>query len=349
MKTVHIGKVPVGDDHPVALMAEIGTFFNRDIALARDYLAQVATAGVPLFKTEILHDAGVCLRASGLNITFSHATGKQVESYRALIERKTVPLADYARLFAECRGHGIPFVASVYDFEGVDFLVREGGAALKIARHNMAHLPLIEYCAKTRLPVIFDAGLVYLDELSRAVRIAQSEGAPVIINHHPGPNPTPAGRQNLRVMQTWKQTFDVPVGLSCHYRGDEILYAAVGLGANLIEKGVVDDNARIEQDVVSALNLSELKSFHDKLLNCSASLGSRFPQIAEPRDLNTRKGLVAHRAIAESEVLGFDNCGFAWPPLGVKSEHWELVAGRHAARALAEGEVIRWEDVRFGK
>ncbi len=349
MNTVHIGKVPVGDDHPVALMAEIGTFFNQDIALARDYLAKVADAGVPIFKTEILHDPDVCLRASGLNITFNHAAGKQVEPYRALIERKTVPLSGYAQLFAECRALGIPFVASVYDFEGIDFFVREGGAALKIARHNMAYLPLIEACAKTGLPVIFDAGIVYLDELARAVRVAQSAGAEVIINHHPGANPTPAERQNLRVLQTWKQTFDVPVGLSCHYRGDEILYAAVGLGVNLIEKGVVDDNTRVEQDVVSALNLSELRAFHQKLLNCSAALGSRFPQITEPRDLNTRKGLVARRAIATGERLDLGNCSFAWPPIGVNSEDWHLVAEHNAARCIDPGEAICWEDVHFAK
>jgi sialic acid synthase SpsE len=348
MKTVYIGRVPVGDDHPVALAAETGTYFNQDIGLARDYLAKVVEAGVPLFKTEILHDPDVCLRASGLNITFNHATGKQVESYRALIERKIVPLADYAKLFAECRKVEIPFIASVYDFEGVDFFVKEGGAALKIARHNMAHLPLIEYCAKTGLPVIFDAGLVYLDELARAVRIAQAAGAPVIINHHPGPNPTPAERQNLRVIQTWKQTFDVPVGLSCHYRGEEILYAAVGIGANLIEKGVVDDNTRVEQDVVSALNLSDLKGFHERLLNCSAALGARFPQIAEPRDLNTRKGLVAARDIAAGEKLTVESCGFAWPPLGVKSEDWSSVEGQTAARSLSAGEAITWKDVHFG-
>lgn len=349
MKTVHIGKVPVGDEHPVVLVAEVGTYFNQDIGLARDYLQKVAAAGVPVFKTEILHNPDVCLRASGLNITFNHATGKQVESYRALIERKTVSLSDYAKLFAECRALDIPFVASVYDFEGVDFFVREGGAALKIARHNMAHLPLIEFCAKQGLPVIFDAGLVYLDELARAVRIAQAEGAPVIIHHHPGPNPTPAEKQNLRVIQTWKQTFDVPVGISCHYRGDEILYAAVGLGVNVIEKGVVDDNTRVEQDVVSAINLSDLREFNQKLLNCSAALGARLPVIPEPRDLNTRKGLVALRDIAGGEPLTLDNCGFAWPPLGVKSEDWSLVSGRLAGRSVAAGEAIRWEDIRFAE
>ena len=347
MKTVYLGNVPVGDEHPTVLTAEIGTFFNQDLGLAHEFLARIHEAGVPVFKTEILHDPDVCLRSSGLNITFNHATGKTVENYRQLIERKTVPLSGYAQLFATCRDLGVPFIASVYDFTGVDFLVKEGGAAIKIGRHNMAHHPLIEYSARTGLPLIFDAGLVYLDELAKAVRIAQAEGAPVIINHHPGPNPTPAERQNLRTIQTYKQTFDVPIGLSCHYRGDEILYAAVGAGVNLIEKGVVDDNTRVEQDVVSALNFEDLKGFLQKLAHCSAALGARFPQIPEPRDLNTRKGMVASRDIPAGETLSLENVGFAWPPLGIKSEDWPIAAGRPAALNLSRGDVIDWKHVRF--
>ncbi len=346
---VHVGSVPVGDGYPVALAAEIGTYFNQDLGLAKEYLTRIVEAKVPLFKSEILHDPDVCLKDSGLNITFSHATGKQVENYRALIERKTVPLSAYAELFEACREAGLPWIASVYDFEGIDFLVKEGGAAIKIARHNIAHLPLIAYSARTGLPVIFDAGLVYLDELARAVRVAQKEGAPVIINHHPGPNPTPAAGQNLRVIQTWKQTFGVPVGLSCHYRGEEILHAAVGLGANLIEKGVVDDNTRVEQDVVSAVNLSELAGLNQRLLNSSAALGARLPQIPEPRDLNTRKGLVARSAISAGDKLTLANVGFAWPPLGIESELWGRIEGGSATRSLTAGEPIRWNDVQFAR
>lgn len=348
MKTVWIGKCPVGDEHPVALVAEIGTFYNQDMELARAFLGAVAAAGVPVFKTEILHDADVCLRASGLETGYNHATGRKVEDYRRLIERKTVPLADYARLFAECRALGMPFVASVYDFEGVDFFCQEGGAAIKIARHNITHLPLIRYCAQKGLPLIFDAGLVYVDELARAVRVAESEGAPIIINHHPGANPAPPERHHLRVMQMWKDTFDVPVGLSCHYRGDEIPFVAVGVGANLIEKGVVDDNNRVEQDVVSALPVSELPEFQARLLRCSAALGSRKPFIPEPRDLNTRKGLFARHSIAAGEALSLENVGFAWPPLGIPVHEWDGIVGQHASRAINEGEVIRWQDVQFG-
>jgi sialic acid synthase SpsE len=242
----------------------------------------------------------------------------------------------------------LPFIASVYDFEGIDFLVAEGAAGLKISRHNLTHLPLVAHAARSGLPVILDAGLCYLDELARTVQTAQREGVSgLIINHHPGMQPTPPERHNLRVMQTWKQTFNVPVGLACHYRGDELVFASIGLGANFIEKGVVEDNTRVEQDVVSATNLADLPALWQRMRNCSAALGATLPQIDEPRNLNTRRGLVARRAITAGEMLTLENVGFAWPPLGIRVEDWESVAKRPAHRALAAGEVIAWGDVRF--
>jgi sialic acid synthase SpsE len=344
---VKIGNVRVGGGAPCVLAAEIGTFFNQDIGLAREYLARIVEAGVPLFKTEVLHDPEVCLRSSGLEIKFHHAGGTQVEEYRRLIERKTVPLRDYEKLFAAAREAGIPFIASVYDFEGVDFFVKQGGGALKIARHNITHLPLIRYCAGTGLPVLFDAGIVYLHELAAAVHAARTHGeGGVIVNHHPGPNPTPAEGQNLRAIATYKQIFDAPVGLACHYRGDEILYTAIGLGADLLEKGVVDDPDRVEQDVVSATRLSELPDLARKVRACAAALGERLPPIKEPRDLNTRKGLAARVALPAGTPLTLENVRFAWPPLGIAAEYWDVVEKREAARDLAPGEPIRWEDVR---
>jgi len=345
---LQLGHVPVGGGAPCVLAAEIGTFFNQDIGLAKDYLARIVAAGVPLFKTEILHDPGVCLRDSGLEIKFNHAAGARIEDYRRLIERKVVPLADYEKLFAMARDAGIPSIASVYDFSGVDFFVKQGGAALKIARHNITHLPLIRYCAATGLPVIFDAGIVYLHELATAVHAARGHGSGgVIINHHPGPNPTPAEGQNLRAIPAYKEIFQAPVGLSCHYRGDEILYTAIGLGADLIEKGVVDDPDRVEQDVISATRLDDLPELMRKVRACAAALGERLPPIKEPRDLNTRKALVARIPIPAGSPLTLENAAFAWPPLGIPAELWDIVEGRAAAKHLPAGEPIRWPDIAF--
>lgn len=347
-ETVRLGGVLVGDGHPTVVVAEIGTFFNQNLDLALSYLAQVAEAGAPVFKTEILHNPNVTLKNSGLTHKYRHARGTESEDYRALIERKCVPLSDYRTLFSRCRDLAIPYIATVYDFEGVDFLTEQGAAAVKIARDNLNNIPLIRHAARTGMPVIFDAGNVYFDEVARAVRLAQDQGAGgVIVNHHPGSNPAPASAHNMRVMQTYKKSLGVPVGLACHYRGDELLYLAVGMGANLLEKGVVDDPDRIEQDLVSAASLTETKSIIDKVRNCWEAIGQAPAVINEPRDLSSRKGLVAAQPISEGEKLSQENLHFAWPPLGISVENWDEVVGRRATRSIAAEEVISWNDVSF--
>jgi sialic acid synthase SpsE len=151
----------------------------------------------------------------------------------------------------------------------------------------------------------------------------------------------------MRVMQTYKEALRIPVGLSCHYRGDEILYLAVGMGANLLEKGVVDDPDRSEQDLVSAAKLAELRDIVRKVDNCSRAIGQAPARHAEPRDLSVRKGLVARCAIRAGDVLGDENLSFAWPPVGISVAYWDLVSGHRAARDLKASEPVRWSDIQF--
>lgn len=349
VRTVDLGGVTIGDSHPTAFVAEVGTFFNSDIDVAKQYLRRVADAGAPIFKTEILHDADVCLPNTGLQHVFNHAGGSTTEDYRALIERKIVPLKKYAELFDLCRSLGMPFIASVYDIAGIDFLVEQKAAGLKIARTSIDNVPLIRHAARTGMPVIVDTGFCTMEEIGRAAGLVKAEGAPLILNHHPGRNPCPPEHHHLRFMQTLKEAFQVPVGLACHYRGDEILYVAVGMGCNLLEKGVDLNPDRAEQDLVSAAAFSELKSIIDKVRNCSLAVGTTPIPIPEPRDLSARMCLVSARRLKKGERLDIGNVRFAWPPVGISVAHWDLVQSCALLRDVDAGTPLMWSDVDFSR
>jgi len=344
---VKIGNIPIGDGFPTALMAEIGTFFNQDIELATSFLKSIISSGANIFKTEILHDPDICLKEN-INAKYNYSGGTKNENYRELIERKVVSLKKYEELFSICRDYEFPFVCSVYDTIGIDFVVDMGGSGIKFARDNVSNIGLLRYAAKTDLPIIIDAGNLYLSEIAQALEVVNEYNSNnVIICHHPAANPAPSNVHNLKVINSYKRIFKVPVGLSCHYRGDEIMYAAVAVGANIIEKGVVDNPDKIEQDLVSALKIDDLPKVVSKIRNCYEAMGKDTWDVLEPRDKISWKGMVAKTNILEGDEFKLQNIGFAFPPKGIPANHWDVIDGKCANRNIKKGEILKWEYIDF--
>ncbi len=346
--TVHLGDVPVGDSHPTVFVAEIGSFFKKDIELAMESLSRVADAGAPVFKTEILHSADVVLPDTGLTHTYSHASGKKTQDYRALIEERVTPLKDYERIFRACADLKMPIIASVFDFSGVDFMKDMKAAGIKLSRNYINHLPLLEYAAKSGLPVILDVGEAYFSETCRATELIIGAGAPMILNHHPGPTPSLAAIHNLRLISTYKQALSIPVGLSCHYRGDLMLYAATIAGANLLEKGICADPDQPEADIVSAAPFSDLPRILENVRECWLALGDGKVRQWPDRDVSGQAGMVADKGIAKGATLKSTDVRFAWPSVGISAEHFRLVESRTVQRDVEEGAPITWEDMGLG-
>lgn len=343
---VKIGELVVGKTNPPLFVAEIGTFFNQDMDKAERLMDLSIKGGADVFKTEILHTPDICLKDTGLIHKYNHAKGVQKENYRALVERKVVPLTSYSKLFDLCRQRRMPFVASVYDLEGIDFLVAEGGAGIKIARDNINNIPLLRHAGETGLPVIMDVAGHYLDEIARAVKIVRASGnGGVILNHHPAMNPATFEAHNLRVINTYASIFNLPTGLACHFRGEQMIYLAVAMGASFIEKGIFDNPDAVEQDVVSALEISRLAGVVKKMKDCWTALGDGQITGSEERDESTWKGLVAKKDIKKGDPLDKYSLGFAWPPIGISVAHWDLVCGKKAAADIDKNTAIDWSMV----
>jgi len=357
---IRLGPFPLAPDRPPVFLAEIGGFFGQDLELAREMIGRIVDAGraVPhqpmALKTEILHDPEVCLPGDTLETYASKAGEVKRENYRALVERKVLPLDHYAALFALCREAGTPFVVSVYDFAGADFGVEQGAASLKIASGNLVHVPLIRHCAgrcaDAGLTLVIDTGRAALAEVDRAVGVARAAGCEaVVVEHSPDGHPALPKAHNLRMIETYARTFGLPVGLSDHHVGLEMLYMAVALGASVIEKGVHVAPDELDIDISHTMDLADLPRVLQALRDAWLALGKPVRDPADPIEgvigTSQRACLVAARDLSPGDAVGLDTVRFAWPCLGIPVQHWDLVEGWTLAREVAAGTPIGWSDV----
>jgi sialic acid synthase SpsE len=355
-----LGPHPLAADAPPVFLAEIGGFFGQDYGLAEQMVRRIIACGreVPqqpmALKTEVLHDPDVCLPGDTLETYASKSGEVKQENYRALVERKAFPLAHYAALLAICRDAGMPVVLSVYDFAGADFAVAEQAAALKIASGNVVHVPLIRYCAtrcaEAALPLVIDTGRATLAEVHQALDVARAAGClDIVVEHSPDGHPALPQAHNLRILQTYARAFDLPVGLSDHHVGLEMLYMAVALGATVVEKGVHVAPDALDIDISHTMDMADLPRLLRTLYDSWRAMGrpTRNPadRIEGVIGTSQRACLVARRDLAPGDTIGLETMRFAWPCLGIPVQYWDLVAGWAVTRPVAAGRPVGWQDV----
>lgn len=347
MKSFLIDRLRVDDNEPPLFFPDIGTFFNQDMAQAESLVRRLHAGGASLIKGEILHDADIALDDSTTEVYLGNDGTARQERNRELIERKVVPFSSYEKLFGLCQSLDMGFLLSVYDFRGAEFARDIGASALKVASSNIVHRPLIEYIARLGLPIIIDTGKSSLEEIARAVQWAEDAGASAImVQHSPEAPPSPLTNHNLRMLPALRQVFDRPVGLSDHHAGEEMLYAAVALGAHAVEKGIIPDDMCEDQDVFHALPVSMFEEVYAKCRRIQIALGVNMRYLLRDSKKHPyRMGLVASKDMLPGGVLSLSNVRFAFPAKGIPVEHWDLVKGWRVRCELTGGQVIRWQDV----
>lgn len=342
---VDISGVKVGEGQPVRIAAEIGTYFGQDIVQAKEYVRVAKESGVEFLKTEILHDLSILWDADMMH-TYKTDGGPVTENYRNLLARKLVGLKDYEKLISYAHDNGLPVIASVYDFKGVDFMAASGGAAVKVASQNITNRPLIEHCARSGLPFIMDTGNALIEEVAAAVRWAEGSGVNgIILNHRPDGSPCPANEHNMKLLESYADKFGWPVGLSCHYDGDEMIYLAIGMGASLIEKPLYHKKFRDDQDTMFVLHYDAFNDMVHKVRNCSDARGDGARHKHISNQLENRACVVAAKDIKRGQTINSGDVLFAWPMRGVPAEYWHKISGSVVARDIKINEPIKWDDV----
>lgn len=347
MKTVYFGDIPVGAGVTPVLLPDIDMFFNKDIEMAGRVVNQLVDAGVNVIKGAVIHSAEIALDDGTTETYYSPETGAVVENYRALMERKVMTLDEHEVLFRLCRELGPELVLSVYDLKGAAFARDIGACALKIPSSNITHEPLIKGMGGFGLPLILDTGKSTHEEISRAIQWAYDGGiCQLVIEHSPEAPPSPVSNHNLNMMNALREAYDCPVGLSDHHSGDEMMYAAVALGACVIEKGVYADDQGHDQDVYHSMKVSDVKTIWSKCMNIYDALGSKVRYLERDRPKpSARMGLIARCSLEVGDELSLETVDFAFPAKGVPTEHWGIVRGWRLKSDKDAGMVINWDDL----
>lgn len=328
---VEIAGRKIGPSFPCFVIAEAGVNHNGDLTLACRLVDAAVECGADAVKFQTFKSDKL-IAAHAPKADYQLETTGADEDQLQMLKRLELSFEAFRELYAYCQAKKILFLSTPFDEESADFLDALGMEAFKIGSGEITNLPFLEYVASKGKPMIISTGMSYLSEVETAIRVIDQAGNPnIVLLHCTSDYPASASDANLRAMHTMAVAFGKPVGYSDHTSGTEVSFAAVSLGASLIEKHFTVDRNLPGPDHRASLEPQEFSALVRGVRIVEAALGHGRKEPAAC-ELSTkavaRKSLVAARDIAVGTVLTDDLIAVKRPGTGLQPEMRRYLIGR---------------------
>ena len=251
-KEIIIGDRVVGDGHPAYIVGEIGINHNGSVDTAKSLIAVAKNTGCDAVKFQ-KRTVDIVYTAEELAKPRENPFGPTNGDLKRGLEFDEEA---YRKIDDFCKEMEIAWFASCWDEPSVDFISQFAVPCYKIASASLTDDALLRHHLKTGKPLLLSTGMSTIEEVDHAVEIIGKQNLMLI--HTCSTYPSKYSELNLRVIQSLKQRYSVPVGYSGHETGIASSVAAVALGACFIERHITLDRAMWGSDQAASLEPSGL-------------------------------------------------------------------------------------------
>lgn len=241
----------IGHDYPPLVIAECGINHGGDFGKAKRMIHEA-------------HDVGCeCIKSQCHIVGAEKERRRESKEYWDMMERCSLTVEEDKELKKLTEYLGMIYLSTPFSYEAVDRLERLGVNAYKIGSREAKDPTFVKYVASKGKPIILSTGMsTYEDIFNSAVGI----GVPFALLHCVSLYPAPYDKMDLGGMERL-HAFTNEVGISDHSIGNYISYAAVALGASIVEKHFTPDKNWEGVDISASIDTKELKEL---IIGCKA-------------------------------------------------------------------------------
>ena len=267
MARVMIGNLPVGDDAPCYVVGEIGINHNGDLNLAKKLVDVASIAGCQAVKfqkrtVEVVYSAEELARPR--DNPFGASNGD--------LKRGLELDADaYHHISTYCADKNIQWFASCWGEASVDFIEQFQPPAYKLASASLTDDALLRHHRRMGRPIILSTGMSTLEQVDHAVDVLGTDD--LVILHTTSAYPAKVADLNLAMIPKLRERYGVPVGYSGHEVGLAASFAAVALGACMVERHITLDRAMWGSDQAASVEPQGLMKLVRDIRTIQIALG----------------------------------------------------------------------------
>lgn len=351
------------------IIAEAGVNHNGSLELAKQLVDIAVEARADAVKFQSFKAINI-VSLNTPKAEYQIKTTPLKESQLEMLKKLELSEDDHYELIAYCKKTGIEFLSTPFDLESLDLLVKRFDLShIKIPSGEINNAPFLLQIARTGKPVILSTGMSTLGEVETALGVlafgylgvnkppcvevfndsyCSSAGQKklrekVRLLHCTTEYPAAFGEVNLNAMDTMRNAFNLPVGLSDHTPGIAVAIGAVARGATIVEKHFTLNRNLPGPDHKASLEPGELKEMVCSIRQIEEALGysCKIPAASESKNkLIVRKSLVATRIIMKGEKFTEENLTAKRPGTGLSPIYYWDWLGKIAERDYEQDERV---------
>jgi N,N'-diacetyllegionaminate synthase len=344
MKSIELADSKFFSRRGTMVIAEIGVNHDGSVERALELVRAAADGGADAVKLQVF----VADRLMHVSSALAEYQKRSIldESPIDMLRRYELDESELKQIVAEIVRLGMLPLATPFSLEDVATIESLGLPAIKIASPDVINWPLLERCARTRLPLLISTGAANLNEITSSVAWLRGWGAKYALLHCISSYPTQPADVNLCWIGELAFKFNVPVGFSDHTTDTISGALAVAAGASILEKHLTYDCSATGPDHSASLDPEGFAEYVRLVRLAGQMRGIAGKRVLEAeRDVRTvsRQSLVAARDLPAGHRIAAQDLKVQRPGTGIPASAWPSIIGQRTSHPISAGEMLNWQ------
>ena len=340
-RTITIEGRSIGTGQPSYIIAEGCDNHMGDMDVAHEMVRQAKLAGADAIKFQHHLADEEMLPDAPMSDNFD-------EPLYEFLKKNALTLDDHRALKTHCDDIGIQYMCTPFSWAAAQEIETIGVGAYKIGSGEMTDIPSLVRIAGLAKPMIVSTGMSTLEEIDRTYKALCETGVTLALMNCVSEYPPAYEDLNLGVIGTMIERYpNVVIGHSDHTPDLFTCFAAVTLGAAIVEKHVILDKRTPGPDQSVSIDFRDLAQLVDGIRKIEAAMGATKAVHDKEQQIRTWafRSIVSVRPIAAGEVIDQEMIWSKRPGTGIPSHQMADVIGRRACRTIEANSLLSWDDL----
>jgi len=332
----------------VFIVAELSANHGRDINIAIESIRGAKRAGANAIKLQTYTPETMTINSKSRDFIINNGSIWDGENFYDLYKKAFTPWEWHEKLFEIAKEEGLICFSTPFDKSSVDFLEKLNNPIYKIASFEITDIPLIDYVASLKKPIILSTGIAKKNDIELAIKTIRKRGNNnIALLKCTSSYPAPLDEANLIMIKEFKDDFGVITGLSDHTMGIIAPIVATTLGAKIIEKHFILDKSIGGPDSTFSLDEEEFKTMVNAVRFAEISIGKKDYNLTQ-KQIKSRdfsRSIYIVKDVIKGQTITNDNVRSIRPGFSLEPKYLNQIIGLKFNKNLKKGDRISFDHI----